>query len=55
MGREYALPGGEEMVVLGTLPALGNWQQHQTLRLTRLEPPYWQAEVRGSPPNISAP
>ena len=33
------------MVVLGTLPALGNWQQEQALRLTPLEVPFWQAEV----------
>ena len=31
--------------MLGTLPALGNWQPDQALRLTRLESPHWQAEA----------
>lgn len=45
LGRDYALQEGEDIVVLGTLPALGNWQQEYALRLTRLKAPYWQAEV----------
>ena len=31
--------------MLGTLPALGNWQPEQALRLTRLDSPHWQAEA----------
>ncbi len=31
--------------MLGTLPALGNWQPEQALRLMRLDSPHWQAEA----------
>ena len=46
--RDHALAEGQEICVLGTLPALGNWQPDQALRLTRLEAPHWQAEARDS-------
>jgi len=38
--------------VLGTLPALGNWQPEQALRLTRLDSPHWQAEVSGKETSV---
>ena len=44
--RDFALAEGQDICVLGTLPALGNWQPDQALRLTRLEAPQWQAEVK---------
>ena len=43
--RDYALAEGQDICVLGTLQALGNWQPDHALRLTRLESPHWQAEV----------
>ncbi|KAK9824488.1 hypothetical protein WJX72_010729 [[Myrmecia] bisecta] len=42
---DWGLQDGDEVVMTGSLPQLGNWQQSQPLRLTEVETPYWEAEV----------
>lgn len=37
---------GDRLLVSGSLPQLGNWQQNQPLMLSEVQTPHWEAEVR---------
>ena len=41
---------GDRLLVSGSLPQLGNWQQNQPLMLSEVQTPHWEAEVRRSTP-----
>ena len=44
--RDWTMQDGDRLLVSGSLPQLGNWQQNQPLMLSEVQTPYWEAEVR---------
>ena len=43
--RDWGIQDGDQFVVSGSLPQLGNWQQDQPLLLSEVQAPFWEAEV----------
>ena len=43
--RDWTIQDGDQLLMSGSLPQLGNWQQDQPLLLSEVQTPCWEAEV----------